>query len=175
MHNVSAQATAIMAAFGKAGTYRRVTYRSVVKTAAAHKDRTVVKVSEFTCRAGVEYANLGVNEGRETGPLGSGYEWVEGHAPYLLLNRQGQEQVRVTYADHAEPRSSFTIDGAPATRQEVADMLTPAERAKFLAPKVGPKAEPEPGEVREPVVRNLKVEGILRVQNRESGDYVLSA
>lgn len=171
MGQISNQAKAVVDAFGPhAGVFRRVEYRSRVKTAAAHKDRVVVKVSQFTCRAGVAYENLSVNEGREDFAPLRGYEWVEGFFPYLLVNARGEFQVRVTYAEHAAPRSSFTIDGQPATRDEVAALLTPAEREKFLAPKVSPKAEPEPGEVKAPPVRNLRVEGVLRV-----GDVVLTA
>jgi hypothetical protein len=158
---ISQRTQAAIAAFGARGTFRRVTYKSRVATAAAHRHREVVKVSTFTCRAGVDYAHLAVNAGRETGPLNYG-EWAEGYEGLVLLHK-GTEQVRVTFAPNAHPRSVFTIDGQEATREEVAALLTPAAASKFLTPRA---ERPED----DPVVMNLKVEGILAV-----GDVTLTA
>lgn len=161
MGNVSNQAKAVVDAFGAAGTFRRVQYRTTVRSgiAAANKGRTVVKVSEFTARAGVDYANLKATEGRETGGLPYG-EWAEGYEGLVILADSG-EQVRVTWAPNAAPRSSWTIDGQPATRQEVAALMQPAAAKRLLEPKEGGV---------DVVVMNLRVEGILRV-----GDVTLTA
>jgi hypothetical protein len=158
---LSQKAQAAIAAFGARGTFRRVTYTSPVAVAAANRGRNVVKVSTFTCRAGVDYAHLAVNAGRETGGLPYG-AWVVGYEG-LVLEYKGAEQVRVTFAPNAHPRSSYTIDGVPATREDVAALMSPAAATKFLTPR----AERPEGE---PVVMNLKVEGILAV-----GDVSLTA
>lgn len=112
------------------GQYAAAEWESVVKTAAPYKAHDVRKRVRATVRTGVAYANLAQNEGRDTGPLPWGewdlFPWVIVHngADYFRLYRSEGHAIEVTY----------TIDGVPATRDEVDAMLTPSARKRSEGP-----------------------------------------
>lgn len=73
-------------------TIKKGTYASITKS----KDlgNGVTKVSELSMRIGCAYANLAINEGKQTGPLKWGH-WVEG-LENLVIEHNGNYYLRVT-------------------------------------------------------------------------------
>jgi hypothetical protein len=85
----------------------------------------IMKRTTAYIRAGIEYANLAVNEGVETGELPWG-EWSE--YPFIITHK-GKEYVRLYPASFANlvPSVAWTIDGKPATLEQVKPYLLASE------------------------------------------------
>ena len=143
------KATFIKAMGDRKGQFARATWQSVVKTAAAHKAHKVVKTTTATVRAGIAYANLAQNADKETGALPFG-EWET--FPFVVVHK-GQDYLRLYLADDARTTTTYTIDGAPATAEEVRAMMTPSA----LKPREG-------GPV---LTFTVKAEGLLSIADAE--------
>lgn len=103
----------------------------------------ITKVSEMTVRLGVEYANMKVNEGRQTGSLPWGH-WVPGFEG-LAIEHKGIFYLRVTSSYSKRVKSSyFDATGAEISRQEAESV-------------VGPKKM----EASNPDVYNIRFESVL--------------
>lgn len=107
-----------------------VAWTSDVKPAAAHKAHVLTKDITATVMTGVEYANLSVNNDRETGELPWG-EWVEGYYPYII----GHTPKGGTYTEYARlytvdgtVKVTYKIDGRIVKRADFDAMLTPSAR-----------------------------------------------
>lgn len=104
------------------GQFASATWTSVVKTAAAFKSSKVVKTTTATIRTGIAYANLGQNEGTETGPL----PWGEWAIFPLVIVHHGEDYYRLYLSEGAKVVTTYTVDGVDATREEVEAMMTPS-------------------------------------------------
>lgn len=83
----------------------------------------VSKVSQAVVRFGVEYENLkSTKEGREDGTLpeqNTGLPWGQWKQyPYIIENK-GNEYLRCTLGANNKIKTSYFIDGNPATKEEV--------------------------------------------------------
>jgi hypothetical protein len=112
----------VAAAYG-GGKYQSAEWRTTVKPAAAHKARTLVKVTSATIRTGVDYANLAVNEGEQTGAL----PWGTWHTfPYVITHKEvlyGR-----VYAKADTIKSVYYVDGLEVDRDTFMGYLTPSQR-----------------------------------------------
>ena len=115
--------TAFRAALNQAGAFQAFAWRSAVKPAAAHRGVSLVKITEAVARTGVEYANLGVNEGQDTGSLPWG-EWLD--YPYVV-GHKGSEYGRL-YLNDGQIRTRYYVDGREVGRDEFGQYLTPSAR-----------------------------------------------
>lgn len=74
----------------------------------------LVKISDMRIRLGVTYANMSINEGRETGSLKWG-SWIPGLENLALehTNKKGEHNcyVRVTSIDPSNPESGADVLG----------------------------------------------------------------
>lgn len=106
-----------------------VEWTTEVTPAAAHKRAGVVlsKVTRAQALVGVEYANLAVNNGRETGALLWG-EWVEGLYPFVITHK-GREYARI-YTVDGSLSSVYLVNGRACSWDVFAEYLTPAQRKK---------------------------------------------
>lgn len=111
----------------------------------------VVKETDMVIRLGVNYANMGINEGRQTGSLPWGH-WVEG-LENLVLEHKGNYYLRITSTTPENPESGADI---VATRYLLNGELISKEAALSLVGEKKMKGNPSP-------VYNLKFENILRI------------
>ena len=119
------------------GQFVKVKWQSDPKPAAAFKSFQLKKITEGVCRAGIDYANLGVvKEGIESGergevqPLPWG-EWLS--FPYIITHK-GSEYIRLYPSIH-KPHSIFYVNDELVTKEEFAKYLTPSEASKLLNPQ----------------------------------------
>lgn len=108
-----------------------VEFHSDPKPAAKHAARRLRKVTTALVMTGVEYANLRVNKGEETGPLPWG-EWKV--APYVITHK-GRDYARL-YCVENGVRSIYTVDGEVVDRDTFNGFLTPSQ-ANASRPKGG--------------------------------------
>ena len=82
----------------------------------------VTKVSEMIVRLGVDYSNMKINEGRQTGSLSWGH-WVEGYEGFALEHK-GVYDLRVTssYSKHVKS-SYYDMDGEEISRDQAAAIV----------------------------------------------------
>lgn len=120
----------LLALAGCKGQYVSAEWQSTVKPAAQHSGVNITKRVKSTVRAGIDYANMARNEGKETGALPWG-EWVQ--FPYVISHK-GQPYARLYPTGNGSQRASatFTINGQPATREQVATLLTPSAARDLL-------------------------------------------
>lgn len=81
----------------------------------------VEKVSELVIRLGVNYANMKINEGKETGSLPWG-KWVPGYE-HFVIEHKGAYYLRVTSSYSQHVRSYYFLNGASITRDEAAAIV----------------------------------------------------
>ena len=112
-----------LAAVNRPGAYQAVEWASEVKPAAAHKGVRLSKVVRATVRTGIDYANLAVNDGVDTGSLPWG-EWAE--FPYVVTHK-GSDYARLYVAD-GSVRTAYFVDGAEVSREDFLAYLTPSAR-----------------------------------------------
>jgi len=117
-----------------AGQFVPVSWESDVAVAAPHKGHTVRKAVSGVFRSGITYDNMGdVIEGREDGTLpaeNAGLPWGEWIVFPYHVGHKGADYVRLYPAKGAKVTATYTVDGRPATREEVLGMMTPSARAK---------------------------------------------
>lgn len=99
---------------------KRGRYISLKKTKDLGKG--VTKVSEMIVRLGVDYANMKINEGRQTGSLPWG-QWVPGYEGFALEHK-GVYYLRVTSSYSKHVRSTYFDDsGEEITRDQAAAIV----------------------------------------------------
>lgn len=88
----------------------------------------IVKESDMVIRLGVSYANMAINEGKQTGSLPWG-EWVEG-LENLVITHKGKYYLRVSAISPENPENGAKViatrylrDGAEISREEVASII----------------------------------------------------
>ena len=111
----------------------------------------IKKESDMLIRLGVNYANMKVNEGKQTGSLPWGH-WVEG-LENLAIEHKGQYYLRVTSVNPEHPESGADViatryikDGREISRDEVVAIIGES------------KAKSTPS-----TVYNIKFENIVRL------------
>lgn len=103
--------------------HRKVTWQTQVKGAAAHRSRDLRKVTQAVVMTGADYANLGVNEGKQTGELPWG-EWEQ--FPHIIRNKD--KQYARLYVVDGTIRSTYFVDGAVVDKSVFDTFLTPSQR-----------------------------------------------
>lgn len=85
----------------------------------------VKKITDMVIRLGVEYANMKVNEGRETeiGSLPWG-QWVEGLEGYVIEHK-GNYYLRVSSSYSNTTKNIYTLNGVEISREEVEGLVAP--------------------------------------------------
>jgi len=99
-----------------------VEWQTTVKPAAAHRARTLRKVTTAMVMTGAEYRNLGVNKDVETGALPWG-EWSD--YPFIVTHK-GTDYARL-YTIDGTIRSIYLVDGEVVTRDDFNAYLTPSQ------------------------------------------------
>lgn len=116
-------ATDYLAAVNHAGAFQAVTWESAVKPAAAHKDRTLVKITSAVVRTGIDYAELAVNADTDTGELPWG-EWDV--FPYVIRHK-GSQYARL-YVKDGTVSTRYMVDGVEVDGDTFRSYLTPSAR-----------------------------------------------
>ena len=117
-------------------TFAGIKFNTQVKTAAAHKALNIVKhtsanvqmfsnINEFTS----VYANA-VKKSADVVDFKAQENYFEHTDCYSVVKHKTAENLYL-YAIFNNARSTYSINGAPATKDEVAEYLTPSERAKL--------------------------------------------
>lgn len=103
------------------GSFATVTWKSELPVKAAFKESTVEKITTGVVRFGVSYAQL--KSVKETGITPQELPWGQWKAeiPKVLIEHKGADYVRVTHSNNPKhkARSSYLINGKPATAEEV--------------------------------------------------------
>jgi len=120
---MSTNVTDYLAAANRPGAFQRATWTTAVKPAAAHRDVVLTKVSTATIRTGVDYANLGVNEGTDTGAL----KWGEWSVFPYVIEHKGNMYARL-YITDGTVSTRYYVDGVETDREAFGEYLTPSAR-----------------------------------------------
>lgn len=116
----------------------------------------VVKESDMVIRLGVNYANMSINEGKQTGSLPWGH-WIEG-LENLVLEHKGNYYLRITSINPENPESGADVI---ATRYLLNGELISKESALQIVGEKKMRVSASP-------VYNLKFENIIRIGNAEA-------
>lgn len=108
---------------GGVGTFT-IEYHSDTRPAAAHRERRLRKVVTAICLTGLEYRNLRVNKGIETGPL----PWGTWQTEPFVIEHKGQTYARL-YCVENGVRAVYTCDGEVIDRSTYEGYLTPSQRS----------------------------------------------
>ena len=81
----------------------------------------VTKVSDMVIRLGVNYANMKINEGRQTGSLPWGH-WVPGYEQ-LVIEHKGVYYLRVASSYSKHGKATYFLNGAEITRDHAASIV----------------------------------------------------
>lgn len=83
----------------------------------------IEKVSDLVIRLGVNYANMKINENRETPiqPLKWGH-WVEGYEG-LVIEHKGNYYLRVASSYSDTSRSAYYLNGVEISKEEVISLI----------------------------------------------------
>lgn len=87
----------------------------------------VKKITDMVIRLGVDYANMKVNEGRQTGSLPWGH-WVEGLEGYVIEHK-GNYYLRVASSYSNTTKSVYLLNGKEVGK-EVVEGLIPTSKLK---------------------------------------------
>lgn len=101
-------------AMAKKGAFTNITYKSEKKSAI--KGHKIEKITSAIVRLGIEYKNLGVNKGIETGALKWG-QWRKDYYTYII-DHKDKSYLRVYTTDHI-PTSKWFLDGEETTKEEL--------------------------------------------------------
>jgi hypothetical protein len=124
MNNSDIQREAYLSAIKAPGVnVLAVAWTSTVKPAAAHKASNLTKRVTATVMTGVEYANLSVNNDRETGTLPWG-EWSD--YPYIVTHK-GRDYARL-YTVDGTVKAAYFVDGREVRKADFDALLTPSAR-----------------------------------------------
>lgn len=158
----------------KSVTFAQVEYETEVKTAAAHKARNIRKrtdanVQLFSNIHSDVYANAvkrsaakaGGNNPQDIADFQSQGNYFQHTDCYSIVSHKEQEKLYL-YCIYNSASSTYTIDGAVATKEEVAQFLTPSAREKLLNPPAMVRNETYDLE-HDVVVRTIALENILSI------------
>lgn len=81
----------------------------------------VTKVSDIVVRLGVDFANMKINEGRQTGSLPWG-KWVEG-LEGLVIEHKGNYYLRVATTYGNNNTCAYYLDGKEVTKEQVIALI----------------------------------------------------
>lgn len=102
--------------------------RYINLTKAKDLGQGIVKESDMVIRLGVSYANMQINENKQTGSLPWG-KWVEG-LENLVIEHKENYYLRITSTDPANPESGadviatrYLMNGVEVTKQEVRALI----------------------------------------------------
>jgi len=102
-----------------------IEFSTDTKPAAKHASKRLRKVVTAVCMTGVEYRNLRVNKGIETGPLPWG-SWMDGAEPFVIEHK-GKHYARLYVIEHGV-KAVYTVDGEVVHRDEYQSYLTPSQQ-----------------------------------------------
>lgn len=131
------QAQAIKSKLRPGTNFAAIEYETEVKTAAAHKHLTVKKrvVANVQLFSGIKDWDLYAKQVRRD----SGADHFQSsenyftHEPdcFSIVRNRKNDRLYLYAIFNSVQSTTFTIDGCSATRQQVAEMLTPSARARF--------------------------------------------
>ena len=129
------------------GQFIRAEYNTTVKTAAKHKDVTIIKTVQGVFKTGIDFSNLSsVKEGIASGERGEvqSLAWGEWAAFPWIITHKGAEYLRLYPVGSVVPTTNYQVtrnggmEPKPAgvTHKEwIASFLTPADANKLLNPE----------------------------------------
>ena len=87
----------------------------------------VKKITDMVIRLGVDYANMKVNENRETeiGSLPWG-KWVEGLEGYVIEHK-GNYYLRVASSYSNTTKSIYTLNGIEVSKEQIENLVAPSK------------------------------------------------
>lgn len=122
---------------GCRGQFIRASFTSVVKGAAAHKDKVLTKATTGVFRSGIDYANLkAVKECIASGDRGDveSLPWGEWALfPWIIIHKE-TEYVRLYPVDGQRNEVHYFIDGTEVDKTAFQACLTPSQCAEKDAP-----------------------------------------
>lgn len=128
-------------------TFAQLDYATQVKTAAAHKARSVVKhtsanvqlfsninaaTSVFANAVKRSAAKIADNVQQNVEQFKAQENYFEHTDCYSIVRHKVKDCLYLYAIFNKNSKSSYTIDGQPATKQDVAELLTEGERNKLL-------------------------------------------
>lgn len=134
------------------GQFIRASYKTTVKTAAKHRDVTIIKTVEGVFKTGIDFSNLAaVKEGIASGERGEvqGLAWGEWLEFPWVIGHKGAEYLRLYPVPSVVPHVEYRIEDGPGpedvwhstTKEQVAQYLTPADANKLLNPDPNDKPQ----------------------------------
>ena len=106
----------------------------------------IIKESDMVIRLGVTYANMQINEDRQTGQLPWG-KWVEG-LENLVVEHKGNYYLRITSTDPANPESGadviatrYLMNGQEISKEQVIAIVGEAKLSGSASPVYNVKFE----------------------------------
>ena len=121
------------------GQFVTLSFKSTPNPSASFKGTVLEKITTGVFRTGVSFANLNAVktaiENGERGDVGSllaGQSWAV--YPFVIVNRDGSQLLRLTVAVGQIPTVSFKVNGLEVSREEYESYLTPSARVKPSTP-----------------------------------------
>ncbi len=106
----------------------------------------IIKESDMVIRLGVTYANMQINEDRQTGQLPWG-KWVEG-LENLVVEHKGNYYLRITSTDPANPESGadviatrYLMNGQEISKEQVIAIVGETKLSGSASPVYNVKFE----------------------------------
>ena len=106
----------------------------------------IIKESDMVIRLGVAYANMQINEDRQTGQLPWG-KWVEG-LENLVVEHKGNYYLRITSTDPANPESGadviatrYLMNGQEISKEQVIAIVGETKLSGSASPVYNVKFE----------------------------------
>ncbi|MDD2470196.1 MAG: hypothetical protein PHI22_04640 [Bacilli bacterium] len=106
----------------------------------------IVKESDMVIRLGINYANMKINENKQTGQLPWG-RWVEG-LENLVVEHKGKYYLRITSTDPSYPESGADViatrylrNGQEISKEEVIYMIGETKTSSKASPVYNVKFE----------------------------------
>lgn len=124
---------------GKSTTFAQIKYTTEVKTSAANKARKVLKHTDANVqlfsniKAATSVFSNAVRKQSNVAEFTAQSTYYEHTACYSIVQHKTQPKLYL-YAIFNNSKSEYTIDGVPATKEDVAELLTPAAARDLLAP-----------------------------------------
>ena len=158
-----------------ASTFARVAYTTKVKTAAAFKDydvrkHTVANVQLFAnVNAATEvFANAVKKSAKKLGQDASHFEssgnYFHHTDIYSIVEHNTQDKFYL-WCFYNNAKSTYSINGVPVLKADVAPLLTPAEREKLLNPTKRTHNKTHDVE-HEVVIRTIGLDSITSITTR---------
>lgn len=157
----------LKAALNKGVTFAQVDYSTQVKTAAAHKDKTVTKqvtanVQLFDSVKNDVYVNAVKRAAEKLGQDASNFEASKSHFThtdcYSIVVNNGTYYL---YCIYNSAKSRYYIDGKECSKQEVMELLTPSARKAMESKTTHNKTNDIEHDV---IIRTIKLSNIERIK-----------